>query len=89
MTARRVSQRTERTAEQAAVLNQRAIEVGQQTAGTYLDAYEKAWLSITHAYESAARATNVDWIATVASAQASQVREVAQAQTSTVRELVS
>ena len=76
---------TEHTVEQ----NRKGIEVGKQTVGAYLDSYEKAWLSITDAYESAARATKVDWIATVASAQASHAREVAQAQTSAARELAS
>ena len=76
------------TAEKVLEYNEKALETGKKLTGTYIDSYEKAALSLTEFQEKVAGASNVEWLATVASAQASLTRELMKAQTSAARELL-
>lgn len=69
--------------------NEKAVENGKKAGAVYLDSYEKAVLTLADSYEKAAGATKVDWIETVASAQAGFARDVTKAYTAATRELVS
>ena len=62
---------------------------GKKAGAVYLDACEKTVLSITDSYEKAARGTNNDWVAGMASAQADFTRQLTKAYVNAARELVS
>lgn len=69
--------------------NERAAANGRKAGAAYLDSYEKAVLSLADSYEKTAEATKVDWLTTLASAQADFTREVTKAYTGAAREFVS
>ena len=69
--------------------SERAVTNGKKAGAAYLDSYEKAALSLADSYEKAAESTKVDWVSTLAAAQAGFTREVTKAYTSAARELVS
>ena len=66
---------------------EKATANGKKASAVYLDSYEKAVLKLADSYEKAAGATKVDWIETLASAQAGFTREVTKAYTAAAREL--
>ena len=91
-----ISQNFEGAAERVAELNEKAVENGKKAVengkkagAAYLSSYEKAVLQLADGYEKAAGATNVDWISTVASAQADFTREVTKAYARAARDLVA
>jgi hypothetical protein len=69
--------------------SEKAVENGRKAGSAYLDSYEKVVLTLADSYERAAGATKVDWIETVASAQAGFAREVTKAYASAARELIA
>jgi hypothetical protein len=69
--------------------NERAAANGRKAGAAYLDSYEKSVLSLVDSYQKTAEATKVDWLSTLASAQADFTREVTKAYTGAARELVS
>jgi hypothetical protein len=69
--------------------NERAVANGRKAGVAYLESYEKAVVSAADAYEKAAATTNLDWVTTLAAAQAGFTREVTKAYTSAARELAS
>lgn len=70
-------------------LSEKAVENGKKASSAYLDSYEKVVLTLADSYEKAASATKVDWIETIASAQAGLARDVTKSYTSAARELIS
>ena len=76
-------------AERVAELNEKAVANSKKAGAAYLSSYEKAVLSLADSYEKAAGATKVDWVVTMAAAQADITREVTMAYTAAARELVS
>jgi hypothetical protein len=70
-------------------LNDKAVANGKKAGAAYLDSYEKAALSLADSYEKAAETTKVEWVTTLAAAQAGFTREVTKAYASAARELVS
>ena len=68
---------------------EKATANGKKAGAAYLDSYEKAVLTLADTYEKAAGATKIDWIETVASAQAGFTREVTKAYTAAARDLVA
>ena len=79
----------ENVAERIAELNEKAVANGRKTGTAYLTSYENAVLSFADSYEKAAGATRLEWVASVAAAQADFTRELTKAYTSAARELVS
>jgi hypothetical protein len=69
--------------------NERAAANGRKAGAAYLDSYEKGVLSLVDSYEKTAEATKLDWVTTLASAQADFTREVTKAYTGAAREFVS
>jgi hypothetical protein len=80
-----VATATERITE----FNERAAANGRKAGATYLDSYEKSVLSLVDSYEKTAEATKVEWLSSVASAQADFTREVTKAYTGAARAFVS
>jgi hypothetical protein len=68
---------------------EKATANGKKAGAAYLDSYEKAVLTLADTYEKAAGATKIDWIETLASAQAGFTREVTKAYTAAARDLVA
>jgi hypothetical protein len=84
-----VIESVETAAERVAELNEKAVASGKKAGAAYLTSYEKSVLSFADSYEKAAGATKVDWLASVATAQAEFAREVTKVYAGTTRELVS
>jgi hypothetical protein len=76
-------------AERVGELNEKTVVNGKKAGAAYLSSYENAVPSLADSYEKAARATKVEWIANLASAQADFSREVTIAYTSAARDFVS
>jgi hypothetical protein len=70
-------------------LNDQAVANGKKAGAAYLTSYEKTVLTLVDSYEKAAGATRLDWVSTLATAQADFTREVTKAYTSAARELVA
>jgi hypothetical protein len=68
---------------------EKATANGKKAGAAYLESYEKAVLTLADSYERAASATKVDWIETLASAQAGFAREVTKAYTGAYRDAVA
>jgi hypothetical protein len=84
-----VTESLEGAAERVLELNDKAVENGKKASAAYLTSYEKAVLQIADGYEKVAGASNIEWVATLASTQADFTREVTKAYTRAARELVS
>ena len=84
-----ITESVESAAERVAEFNEKAVANGKKAGAAYLSTYEKTVLSLADSYEKAAGATKVDWLATVATAQAELTRDVTKAYASATRELVS
>jgi hypothetical protein len=79
---------TEATTERIRDLNERIIESSKKAGNTYLDVYEKTLNSIADYQEKVGEQSQVDWITTVANAQADFTRDLAGAYTSAARSLL-
>src|ERR1044072_4358878 len=84
-----VTESVETAAARVAELNEKAVANGKKAGAAYLSSYEKAVLSLADSYEKAAGATNVEWLATAATAPGDFPRDVPKACASAARELVS
>src|SRR3954452_10347363 len=84
-----VIESVESAAERVAELNEKAVSNGKKAGAAYLSSYEKAVLSFADNYEKAAGATKVEWLATVATAQADFTRDATKAYAGAAREFVS
>jgi uncharacterized iron-regulated protein len=85
----RVAEFNEHTAKRVAELNEQAVANGKKAGAAILSSYEQAVLQLTDSYEKAAGATNVEWVASFATAQADLTREVTKAYASAAREFVA
>jgi hypothetical protein len=79
---------TQATTEQLRGLNERLLDAGKKAGGVYLDAYEKAMKSIADYQPKLAESTGVEWVSTIADAQARFTRDLAGLYASTGRELL-
>jgi hypothetical protein len=69
-------------------LNERIIESSKKAGSTYLDIYEKTLNSIADYQEKVGEQSQVDWVSTIANAQASFTRDLAGAYSSAARSLL-
>jgi hypothetical protein len=83
-----VSETIETATEKVTALGEKAVENGRKTTSALLDSYEETAVALADSYVDAARATNLEWISTIADAQAHFAREVATSYVSAVRILV-
>jgi hypothetical protein len=79
---------TEAATERIRDLNERIIESSKKAGNTYLDIYEKTLGSIADYQEKIGERSQVDWVSTIANAQAEFTRDVAGAYTSAARTLL-
>jgi hypothetical protein len=69
-------------------LNERIIESSKKAGSTYLDIYEKTLNSIADYQEKVGEQSQVDWVSTIANAQAKFTRDLAGAYSSAARSLL-
>jgi hypothetical protein len=87
-TQQKTTEDFEQHAERVREYNDKALDAGKKLSGTIVDTYEKYSLTLADAGQKAADATNVEWIAAAASAQAGMTRELTKAYASAARELL-
>jgi len=75
----------EAAAERLRKLNERIIEAAKQTGETTLTNYEKALKSIASAVERGPGKSDIDWVSSLASAQAKFIRDVTDSLAKTAR----
>jgi hypothetical protein len=78
----------EDTAERIRDLNERILESSKKAGNTYLDIYEKTLNSIADYQEKAGEQSQVDWVSTMANAQADFTRQLTSAYTSAARSMM-
>jgi hypothetical protein len=78
--------RYEAAAQRVRKLNERIIEAGKEAGETTLDSYEKALKAIAGAIEKGPGKSDIEWISSVATAQAKFIRDVTEAWTKAARE---
>ena len=69
-------------------LNERIIESSKKAGNTYLDIYEKTLKSIADYQKKVGEQSDVEWVTTIANAQAGFTRDLAGAYTSAARSLL-
>jgi hypothetical protein len=85
---RAAEQNVEAAAERIRDLNERIIESSKKAGNVYLDIYEKTLNSIADYQEKIGEKSQVDWVTTIAGAQASFTRDLAGAYSSAARSLL-
>ena len=79
---------TDAAADRIRDLNERIIESSKKAGNVYLDIYEKTLNSIADYQEKVGEQSQVDWVTTIANAQASFTRDLAGAYSSAARSLL-
>jgi hypothetical protein len=69
-------------------LNERIIEAGKEAGETTLTNYEKALKGIASAVERGPGSSEVEWVSSLATAQAKFIRDVTNAWTSAARNML-
>jgi hypothetical protein len=88
MTQTKPAPEIEATAERIRELNERVLEFGRDAGVSFLDAYEKTVKTFADYQDKVGDSSQVEWVASVAHAQAKFTREVSKAYTSSARELL-
>jgi hypothetical protein len=78
----------EQVADRIRELNERIIDSSKQAGEATLSAYAKMLGSIAELQENVGKASQLDWLTTFATAQASFTRDLAEAYTAAARKLV-
>jgi hypothetical protein len=78
----------EQVSERVREYNDKAVGAGKKLTGTYVDSYERLVLSLADAEQKAGESTNIEWLATAASAHAGMTREITKAYASAAREFL-
>ncbi len=78
----------EATAERIRQLNEEILAFGRQAGQSFLDAYETTLKTFAEYQDKVADASQVDWLASMARAQANFTREVTRVYTTTARDLL-
>ena len=78
----------EATAERIRQLNEEILAFGRQAGQSFLDAYETTLKTFAEYQDKAADASQVDWLASMARAQANFTREMANLYTSAARDML-
>jgi hypothetical protein len=85
---RAANQTADAAADRIRDLNERIIESSKKAGNTYLDIYEKTLNSIADYQEKIGEQSQVDWVTTIANAQAGFTRDLAGAYSSAARSLL-
>ena len=78
----------EATADRLRDLNERIIESSRKAGQSYVDAYEKTLNSIAEFQDRIGKASQIEWISTLAHAQADFTRNWAEAYTGAARNVL-
>jgi hypothetical protein len=79
-------ERADAVAQRLRKLNERIIEAGRDAGETTLASYERALKAIASAIERGPGSSEIEWVSSLASAQAKFIRDVTNAWTSAARE---
>ena len=82
------SRDTEAAAERIRELNEQILEFGRKAGVTFLDAYETTLKTFADYQDKVADQSQVEWVASIARAQANFTREVTRVYTSSARDLL-
>ena len=86
--AKAAAEAAESTADRFRGFNERLLDAGKRAGCVYLDAYERAMKSIADYQPKVAESTGVEWMSSIADAQARFTRNFAELYASTGRELL-
>src|SRR3954464_1178040 len=87
-TANTASGNAEAAADRVREVNERIIESSKKAGNVYLDLYEKTLNSIADYQDKVGDQSQVEWVTTIANAQANFTRELATAYTSAARSVL-
>jgi hypothetical protein len=76
------------TVERIRDLNERILQSSKKAGNTYLDIYEKTLNSVADFQEKVGEQSQVDWVTTMANAQADFTRQLTSAYTSAARNML-
>jgi hypothetical protein len=79
---------TEQATKRIRDLNEQVLDLGRNAGTGFLEAYEKNLQTYADYQDKVADQTKVDWIASLARAQANFTREVSRVYTSTARDIL-
>jgi hypothetical protein len=89
MTQTKSTPEADATADRIRELNEQVLESGRNAGVSFLDAYEKTLKTFADYQDKIGDSSQVEWVATVAHAQAKFTREVSEAYTTSARELLA
>jgi hypothetical protein len=78
----------EATAERIRQLNEEILSFGKQAGASFLDAYETTLKTFAEYQDKVADASQVDWVASIARAQANFTREMTDLYTAAARDML-
>jgi hypothetical protein len=87
-TQTKASKETEAAAERIRELNEQILEFGRKAGVQFLDAYESTLKTFADYQDKVADQSQVEWVASIARAQANFTREVTRVYTSSARDLL-
>ena len=79
---------TDETIERIRELNEQILEAGKQWGQSFLDAYEQSMRTFADFTPTSGQSTDVEWISSVAKAQAGFTREVTRQATEAARRML-
>jgi len=86
--AQQTAQDTEAAAERIRELNEQILEWGRKAGLSFLEAYESNLRTFADYQDRVADSSQVEWISSIARAQANFTREVTRVYTATARDLL-
>jgi hypothetical protein len=87
-TQTKTSKETEAAAERIRELNEQILEFGRKAGVQFLEAYETTLKTFADYQDKVADQSQVEWVASIARAQANFTREVSRVYTSSARDLL-
>jgi hypothetical protein len=84
----KASKETEAAAERIRELNEQILDFGRKAGVQFLDAYESTLKSFAEYQDKIADQSQIEWISSIARAQANFTREVTRVYTSSARDLL-
>jgi hypothetical protein len=87
-TQTKASKETEAAAERIRELNEQVLDFGRKAGVQFLDAYESTLKTFADYQDKVADQSQIEWVASIARAQADFTREVTRVYTSSARDLL-
>ena len=86
--AGQATEQAEAAAQRIRELNEQVLEFGKKAALNFLDAYESTLQTFADYQDRVADSSQVEWVSSIARAQANFTREVTRVYTATARDLL-